>query len=764
MYKTESIGAGIWRWTVLELMMTAVIVGSLVFDGTALAQQGSQVFQLQNTDQARQLDRNLLQEEFQFGKATVVLDLDSRTGEVSETRIAMDSPRLGRPEYAEKLQSIMSSWRYTAGAGGSLYITVSVPAVGSGENGSPGITIDTGNLIPGGSVEVVTSQSALNRMVAQQGFSENISLKSATAAVVAEDDEARRSTLQNVWDHLGPGFQIVFVAIFLLLMLAIVMTARKINTRWEPNGGRRNLLHALRRSKNGDVQGFTSPQSKMVEDLWRRAIENTYFGPELFQSLPMAAINRNREKIERPDFQGGVVEFEEMLKECRLQERLGNDFIYYTDSLSEVKKEVSDYLENARTADLSEEKRARLLRDIDKCYAIYRIEETLDANDLLEDFEEQKQSLRRSAKDLQREIRYILKNLQEIHDLFISKNGSLNHGERGSADKTGSSSYSLTLDELTSMRESLEKLGSDPDPSEVWSLIREYELESQFEQAELMPGEGQSLNEMKDHVRKRLGYALLEREQEAEQVTGLMERIKRSGSLEQIERLLQESGYQDIVHDLQTEYEVSGQRLKEQLDSFIREQMAHAHETGENGVRLRSGVEIPEPVENKYSKFLWDYFGKPHIDEALRICRIYKKRYPLFEIFESGLRNHLVNQNDWWTSQEVDRSVDRTAAMLIEERRDPLDTLWAIGSLSPMVGLFGTVWGISQAFGKIRGVTETRMLMQKLAGDINVALATTIVGLVLGLVAFFVYYYFNYSLDKDASRLEKHFTEITNAL
>ena len=181
---------------------------------------------------------------------------------------------------------------------------------------------------------------------------------------------------------------------------------------------------------------------------------------------------------------------------------------------------------------------------------------------------------------------------------------------------------------------------------------------------------------------------------------------------------------------------------------------------GGNGKALRNNG-LSEKQEKKYEKFLWEHLGKPKVKEALRVCYRYDK-VPLFEIYESGLRNHLVNRNEWWASQEIDRSVDRTTQVKIEARRGPLDWLWAIGSLSPMFGLFGTVWGISQAFGKIRGITDTRLLMQNLAGDINIALATTIVGLVLGVLAFITYYYAKYFLDRDATKIEQYFTDITN--
>ncbi|MCG8607686.1 MotA/TolQ/ExbB proton channel family protein, partial [bacterium] len=179
-----------------------------------------------------------------------------------------------------------------------------------------------------------------------------------------------------------------------------------------------------------------------------------------------------------------------------------------------------------------------------------------------------------------------------------------------------------------------------------------------------------------------------------------------------------------------------------------------------NGQTPLSGTALMDK-EREYEQFLWKHFGEPIINDALALCE--KNRdVPLCQIYESGIRNHKINRNNWWASQEIDRSVDRTAAVKFEERRGVLDWLWAIGSLSPMFGLGGTVWGISQAFGKIKGVTDTRLLMQKLAGDINIALSTTIVGLVLGVLAFLTYYYTKYFLDQQAANIEKHFTEITN--
>ena len=113
-------------------------------------------------------------------------------------------------------------------------------------------------------------------------------------------------------------------------------------------------------------------------------------------------------------------------------------------------------------------------------------------------------------------------------------------------------------------------------------------------------------------------------------------------------------------------------------------------------------------------------------------------------------------------SQEIDRSVDRTLVTKIDERKGALDLLWALAGIFPMVGLLGTVFGISEAFGKIKDITDPRDLMTRLAGDINVALSTTIDGLIIGLIAVMCYYILKYRFEALAGRVDQYFIDITN--
>lgn len=268
-------------------------------------------------------------------------------------------------------------------------------------------------------------------------------------------------------------------------------------------------------------------------------------------------------------------------------------------------------------------------------------------------------------------------------------------------------------------------------------------------------------------VKSRVLNNLKEQLQSGENIAKIaakIQKVEKCNSLEEIEKVIPTDVTESLFAEKTREekpIEVLRQNVLQVIDtlkSLSQDLNGNGHSNGGAG----NAGKISDKKEKDYEKFLWEFLGKPRINESLQICAKHKSRYPLFSIFESGLLNHLTNKNEWWTSQEIDRSIDRTAAVKFEERRGPLDWLWAIGSLSPMFGLFGTVWGISQAFGKIKGVTDTRLLMQKLAGDINVALATTIVGLILGVLAFIAYYYFKYVLDNDAIQIEKFFTDITN--
>ena len=161
---------------------------------------------------------------------------------------------------------------------------------------------------------------------------------------------------------------------------------------------------------------------------------------------------------------------------------------------------------------------------------------------------------------------------------------------------------------------------------------------------------------------------------------------------------------------------------------------------------------------------IWEEYSLLFLKKAKDICEI-NKDYRISRIFLAGLGNHITNKDEWYTSSEIDRAVDKTAASELEQMKGWIDWLWVIGSVAPMFGLFGTVTGISSAFAEISQSSagmEQAELITKLAGGINMALYTTIVGLVIGITASLIYYLLKSKLDSISTKWEGLFVEITN--
>ena len=111
-------------------------------------------------------------------------------------------------------------------------------------------------------------------------------------------------------------------------------------------------------------------------------------------------------------------------------------------------------------------------------------------------------------------------------------------------------------------------------------------------------------------------------------------------------------------------------------------------------------------------------------------------------IFEAGFRefNRLVQQGDIAADQLVDecRRAMRVAQIREMERLElGLATLATIGSTSPYVGLFGTVWGIMSAFMEIGNMQS--VTLATVAGPIAEALIATAMGLFAAIPAVIAY-------------------------
>jgi len=97
----------------------------------------------------------------------------------------------------------------------------------------------------------------------------------------------------------------------------------------------------------------------------------------------------------------------------------------------------------------------------------------------------------------------------------------------------------------------------------------------------------------------------------------------------------------------------------------------------------------------------------------------------------SGLMGHIPLTD--WISMSIQRSVDRVN----REMQTGLPFLATVGSISPFVGLFGTVWGIYHALTAI-GISGQASI-DKVAGPVGEALIMTAIGLAVAVPAVLAY-------------------------
>src|SRR5205085_3552917 len=107
------------------------------------------------------------------------------------------------------------------------------------------------------------------------------------------------------------------------------------------------------------------------------------------------------------------------------------------------------------------------------------------------------------------------------------------------------------------------------------------------------------------------------------------------------------------------------------------------------------------------------------------------------------------------------QGMDRTAMITIAELKENLGVLATIGATAPFVGLFGTVVGIINAFGKM--ATSGGGIASVSAG-ISEALVTTAFGLFVAIPAVWAYNYFQNRIDRFTVEMSNSGSEMSMCL
>ena len=119
---------------------------------------------------------------------------------------------------------------------------------------------------------------------------------------------------------------------------------------------------------------------------------------------------------------------------------------------------------------------------------------------------------------------------------------------------------------------------------------------------------------------------------------------------------------------------------------------------------------------------------------------------PLGRIFAAGLRN-IKNPPD-----VMKESIEEAGRMVAHELERFLTTLGTIASISPLLGLFGTVVGMIEIFGSQNAAGNSPAI---LAHGISVALYNTALGLIVAIPSMIFYRHFRAKVDSLTIEMEQ---------
>ena len=139
---------------------------------------------------------------------------------------------------------------------------------------------------------------------------------------------------------------------------------------------------------------------------------------------------------------------------------------------------------------------------------------------------------------------------------------------------------------------------------------------------------------------------------------------------------------------------------------------------------------------------------------------------PMERIFASGMREFLkLREKRLDAAAQLDgarRAMRASYQRELDVIESHLSFLASVGSVSPYVGLFGTVWGIMHAFVGLSNLQQ--VTLATVAPGIAEALVATAIGLFAAIPAVVAYNRFARDIDRIAIQLETFIEEFSNIL
>jgi biopolymer transport protein TolQ len=170
-----------------------------------------------------------------------------------------------------------------------------------------------------------------------------------------------------------------------------------------------------------------------------------------------------------------------------------------------------------------------------------------------------------------------------------------------------------------------------------------------------------------------------------------------------------------------------------------------------------------------FERAFWS--GKSLIELFQAAAQSSKSNGPMERIFASGMREFQKIQTSLAARQASDSGLlldgsRRAMRASLQRELDVIESnlsfLASVASVSPYVGLFGTVWGIMHAFTGLAALQQ--VTLATVAPGIAEALVATAIGLFAAIPAVVAYNRFARQIDRIASSLDTFIEEFSNIL
>lgn len=150
-----------------------------------------------------------------------------------------------------------------------------------------------------------------------------------------------------------------------------------------------------------------------------------------------------------------------------------------------------------------------------------------------------------------------------------------------------------------------------------------------------------------------------------------------------------------------------------------------------------------------------DYMYEGKVDAALQLCR--KTNSPQARMVEKGITRLGRPLAD------VTAAIENVGRLEVHKLEKRFPTLATIAGAAPLMGFFGTVIGMVQAFYEM-SLAGNSLDISTLSGGIYTALITTVGGLILGILAYFGYNTLVVKVENVVFQLETTSTEFLDIL